>query len=658
MDTWVETSVIKGSLVKPGWRVRRRDTTSVDGLGSIGDAGVSQGEEVEVPVQMRYGGTVPNLVARVVEDKDMQGGADVLFGTRFQRIARMKYDCDNLRVELLTLGLVIDLEAVGVLMARMEFEPLRVLEPSAWMSGSYCILIVLGCSIEVRDAVEMDSEVAAVATKTYPLLRHAGERVDLFQVDGKYHLALAGSPCQPWSHAAGKYAKGFRDERAKALRAVCDFVRECMGRHPGTAFMVETVVVNKRVQSDAPKQSDMMGAQFQRVSPVENGWPQSRERRIATNVVGYLRQLEQKVPFGPNVLHVLRPLGMYTTDEVVPCVMASVETHAQLQLYNVKTQSQRRLQLDAEVVSAAEVLQGHHVGVTSAWGTNSAPPDVRRGNAFDASFVQSILRNWMLEHPSQQTRRIMAMTRQDVEDEAQGDMQTPLEKKLKSVTDEQLGDWMEEKLVGCAPPELNLEIKPGNEAAAQFPPRVRYQTAQKLHAPIMAALRKKRGLGSLRLVRYTTSQWISPMFVKPKGRQDPIIGLELLRFLTDFRAVNQELCWKTHWVDWMPTLEDMRVSISRWARWVWAGGYKGFIQARGGGREGQGEADSCTADKDRYEELYERRAEIMGIHRGGDRGAAGCRWVIAAVAACTTGSGAYCLVLECVHGAWAEHAVW
>jgi hypothetical protein len=51
--------------------VRRRDTTSVDGLGSIGDDGVSLGEEVEVPVQMRYGGAVVNLVARVVEDIKM-----------------------------------------------------------------------------------------------------------------------------------------------------------------------------------------------------------------------------------------------------------------------------------------------------------------------------------------------------------------------------------------------------------------------------------------------------------------------------------------------------------------------------------------------------------------------------------------------------------
>ena len=59
------------------------------------------------------------------------------------------------------------------------------------------------------------------------------------------------------------------------------------------------------------------------------------------------------------------------------------------------------------------------------------------------------------------------------------------------------------------------------------------------------------------------------MFVKPKGRVDQMTGLELLRFLTDFRAVNKGLQWNEHWVSWMPTLEDMRASIPRWAKWFW-----------------------------------------------------------------------------------------
>jgi hypothetical protein len=56
------------------------------------------------------------------------------------------------------------------------------------------------------------------------------------------------------------------------------------------------------------------------------------------------------------------------------------------------------------------------------------------------------------------------------------------------------------------------------------------------------------------------------MFVKLKGRKDPETGLEMLRFLTDFRTVNSVLEWAEHWVARMPTLEDMRVSIPRSAQ--------------------------------------------------------------------------------------------
>jgi hypothetical protein len=277
LDTWAETSVIKRSRVKPGWTVRRREKVGFDGLGSTA---VQMGEEVEVPVQMRYGGTKLKLLARVVEDGDMPGGADILFGTRFQRISRMKYDCDNRRVELRTLGLVIDLESVDALIARREFEPLRVLELCGGMSGSYGILIDLGYEIGTWDSVESDSGVAEVARQAYPQLRHVGERVELFMVNGKYHLVLAGPPCQPWSRAAGAYAKGFRDERSKAFKSVCEIVQKCLDRNPETAFMVETVVVNKRVAADAAIQSEMLGGRnFQRVTPVQNGWPQLLARQ-------------------------------------------------------------------------------------------------------------------------------------------------------------------------------------------------------------------------------------------------------------------------------------------------------------------------------------------------------------------------------------------
>ena len=123
LDTWAEESVIKRGLVREHWRVRQKDGKKFDGLGSTG---VKLGEEVEVPVQMRYGAELIHVVARVVEDGDMPDGVDMLFGTTFQRKARMVYDCDNMRVELRALGIVIDLEPMDELAARMNFEPLRV----------------------------------------------------------------------------------------------------------------------------------------------------------------------------------------------------------------------------------------------------------------------------------------------------------------------------------------------------------------------------------------------------------------------------------------------------------------------------------------------------------------------------------------------------
>ena len=298
LDTWAETSVIRRSCVKPGWKVRCDKRKAFDGLGS---SGVEIGEELEVPIQMRFGGEKIFVVMRVVEDSDMHAPVDVLLGTQFQRKARMNYDVDNMRVELRTMGVVADLESIDVIIERMVFEPLRVLELCAGMSGSYGVLVDLGYKIGVWDAVESDSAVADVAKKAYPQLRHVGRDVVAFRVDGKYYLVLVGPPCQPWSRAAGVSAKGFRDKRAKPFKAMCATIHKCIEKNPGTAFMVETVVVNKRVAADAAEKGRLLGASFQQVTPVDLGWPQSRTRRIAQNVVGDLRQLEKKEPFDPNI---------------------------------------------------------------------------------------------------------------------------------------------------------------------------------------------------------------------------------------------------------------------------------------------------------------------------------------------------------------------
>ena len=116
-----------------------------------------------------------------------------------------------------------------------------------------------------------------------------------------------------------------------------------------------------------------------------------------------------------------------------------------------------------------------------------------------------------------------------------------LEKELGSLVGDDLGAWVEEKLRGYKLPELCLTIKAHETVPYQVPRTARYQTPGKLRDPVMAALRMKVKKRHLRVVTYQREQWISPMFVKAKGRDDPETGMEAVRFLTDLRALNSAL---------------------------------------------------------------------------------------------------------------------
>ena len=57
------------------------------------------------------------------------------------------------------------------------------------------------------------------------------------------------------------------------------------------------------------------------------------------------------------------------------------------------------------------------------------------------------------------------------------------------------------------------------------------------------------------------------MFVKAKGRQDPLTGEEAVRFLSDLRTLNRSLVYPEHWVQESATLDDLRGEVPSWARY-------------------------------------------------------------------------------------------
>ena len=63
----------------------------------------------------------------------------------------------------------------------------------------------------------------------------------------------------------------------------------------------------------------------------------------------------------------------------------------------------------------------------------------------------------------------------------------------------------------------------------------------KLKEATLAATKEKLKAGTMRLVAYEAHQWITQLFVKGKGRIDPMTGREAARFSTGLRSLDNAI---------------------------------------------------------------------------------------------------------------------
>ncbi|MDP4972005.1 MAG: DNA cytosine methyltransferase, partial [Pontimonas sp.] len=347
-DTWAETTLVRRSRVDPGWEVVSCVATHLRGIG--GD--VAMGDRVAVPVTWRHKGEQTVVLARVMDDAAMPAGLDMLLGTSTQARLSVVIDAKYDRVEIRELGQVINTEGVWTLRARMEAEPLRVLDLCAGTSTAYSVFWDMGWNLKEWHAVEMDETARAVATAVYPEIEHKCDDIMEFVLEQEYDVVIAGPPCQPWSRAGRHRAKGYGDKRSEAFTAAARITREAVARNAGTAFMAENVCVAKHLQHEEQRQEDEFGAEFVVVNAADLGAPQRRPRRVASNILD-LRELRKKPPVDPNSL--LEVHGCVVESRVVPCVMASgPHTHSPLQVWDLKLHRNR----DATPGEAAK-LQGY-----------------------------------------------------------------------------------------------------------------------------------------------------------------------------------------------------------------------------------------------------------------------------------------------------------
>ena len=490
-------------------------------------------------------------------------------GTTIQRKLRMVMDIENQRVELRAISEVARLESLEVIENRMLCRPIKVLDLCAGVSGTYCTLSELGFTIEQWHAVETDTLTAAVAEKAFPAVETIAKDVTDFSPQQAYDVVIAGPPCQPWSRASGK-ARGFGDKRSNAFRQCARMIREVMVRNPCPAYMLENVKISPHLFHEAEMQEDLLQCAtgrrtpFNLINALDLGAPQSRSRRVASNVLN-MDDARRRKPIDADVL--LESLGhklVKNAAGVAPCIMArGPNTHAPV--CTIETETGRKGFAPPEVL---EKLQGYPVGITKAFNSLHVSREEREkmmGNAFHSVLAEEVFSTWR-PHDMRSTgseRKAMYIGSTLVSREPQPTM---LEAKLHAMTDEQLSKWMDDQLVGYVQPRLKLKVKSEETAPHQVPNRSRYQTPQKLQASVLASIRQKVKSWSMRVVPYNYKQRISMLFTKDKKRIDPETGLQALRFLTDLRAVNSSIDYSGHWKQWMPTIEEMRRSIPIWAK--------------------------------------------------------------------------------------------
>lgn len=267
-------------------------------------------------------------------------------------------------------------------------------------------------------------------------------------------------------------------------------MKEVVRRNPRAVFMVENVVVHEALKHEESIQESMLGERFNEVGAHWLGWPQRRTRRIACNMAGWHEALRRKATMDPNLF--LRPLGMTMKDKMAPCVMASgAHTRNPVMLWDVT--GSRRVK---NPIEAVEVMQGYWPGVSAGNGKVDYDHRISMvGDAFHSVFVTAVIGQWKPVWDDAPGSVVVGAVVGEV------DHSTPVERKLREMTDSRLREWMQEQLVGYEAPQLRLSVMKGVTPACQSPPRGRYTTPQNLKDAVVAAIKMKLKVGSMKLTK-------------------------------------------------------------------------------------------------------------------------------------------------------------
>jgi hypothetical protein len=459
------------------------------------------------------------------------------------------------------LNVVIQTEPVEHIHRRLQMAPIRTLGACGGMATDLLCDLELG--IRVAEHVLIDCSPAAIAVaEKIAAFAHVKLTVlrDIRKASGSeigfVHSATFTPVCGPWSSLLDK-PPGFRSTLAYTFIECGRLRKELMTVNPYMLSCFETNRLHPELAHDLARQESLAGATFFHIDASRWRSPSARWRRFA--LLNYIFQVEVEDEPPPDTSGYVQR-GFRTQKVPTPCIVSrGPDTKAPCLVVHQKTGEVRPATPDE-----ADSLMGLAPRTSCGFHTLDYEDELRwdlTGRCLNQFHMRMLSR-----YKDLSIRRC----------EPQPVFSTHIASDMMEADPEKLELWMSdaaragtldaffrERLDGYPNYDLEIATKDPNQMSCQtryvptIPAKFEKGAEKKFATMTDPGLNQWacKSAGDI-----TEHDWVSPLFMKGKGRFDDD-GDEMLRALCDCSVVNAHTVMTSWWSQFKPVMEDFKAQI-------------------------------------------------------------------------------------------------
>jgi len=512
-----------------------RNSVPIQGLGAQ-----EPDTEVVASVVWQHGMKPKPVRCLVVQ---LPPGIDLLMGVGLQDDLQTVVDRPNSRVRFGKDRVVAPLMTISEATRNLDAKPISVVAACSGASFGYGALRNLGIRVHTWVAIENDTTARQIARTLVPpeALKEHENMLSLPAALSreKHDLYLDTCPCQPWSRL-NKDCIGFRDTRARPMKASMALYASLKKANPNIKLFAENVTPHHHLANDAAVMAKGWGVKPQLLNARDCGSASSRPRNIFTDVV----DISKLTKIQPAPAQWALGDDFYCSKPTLECVVASLQTFNPPMKIEASTGKETRLTPDD-----ADAAQGWPPGISDGQPQQplGLPTETRTkimGNAINASMMYHVFRSL-----HEKKRKVVSMpattTEEGVPDIDQYRTAQQLQDFLATLSDEEMGEWMQRRMGDWKLPKMHLKVKAGQQPM----PKIKrgYDVPAGLRRSAEHDLAESVASGVLTKVQFREGMCITQAFFQPKNNADGTpryyegTDIPMVRRLGDFRFLNSIL---------------------------------------------------------------------------------------------------------------------